>query len=232
MDDDAEPVAEWGERWLRDWIDEADLIDDENHSERRTREWLAAGWRSWSLETVMSRAGWFEPTAAALVEACMRREVESEVDLYRGTLHALPVWRLFRSYRSEGRPVPEFVLAKFDQWAERLARLHGAAERGELAGTDEGAAILRALQFVGDHKSHLSLSWLAALERRRRRATEIARVRRRLSWRDVARRFHMTEQAAKELLYEFAPGPRRGNRRQRAAADVDLTEAFRRMVKK
>ncbi|MBN8508535.1 MAG: hypothetical protein J0L57_07985 [Burkholderiales bacterium] len=226
--EDAESVADWGERWLRDWCNEPGLRDDE----RKTRAWLAEGWRSWTLETVLSPEGWFHPVIPLLKRTEVDRRVSAELDVYRATLHALPVWRLFLYFRHEAQPVPEFVLAMFEKWGRQLLHLQHDAVAGKLSGDEEGPAILRALQLAGDRKSHASLRRLAGLEARRRRAFEIWTLRKmyRTPLKVIAQRLGLTESAAKKLLYEFEPGPRR--RRGAVSAGADLAAAHRRMVGK
>lgn len=224
----AETVAEWGERWLAEWCNEADLTDDE----RKTRAWLAEGWRSWTLETAMSQ-GWFHPLASRMRQMEVDQEIGDELAVYKGTLHALPVWRLFYYFRSEALPVPEFVLAMFEEWAGRLMRLQHDAAAGKLRG-DEGDAILRALQLAGDRKAHLGLKRLALLEGRRRKASDIWRLRKfyGMPWKKLAERFGVTEQAAKDLVYEFEPGSRRRAQRRKSPSMSDLAAAHRLMVRK
>lgn len=230
--EDVETVAEWGERWLRGWCDEPGLKQDE----RERRAWLAEGWRTWTLETVMSRDGWFEPLRTMLEANDHARIFNRDATLYHGTQHALPIWRLFHYYRHEGLPIPEPVLSKFDEWAGRLLRLQHDAAAGRLREGEEGLAILRALQLVGERRAPMSLRRLASIEKRRRKASEIADLRRMYGtpWRLIAERFELSEQAAKDLLYEFQPGPRRSARKRGATADhaADLAAAHRRMVKK
>ena len=121
--DESESVADWDEQWLTDWCNEPGIPDDE----RETRAWLAEGWRGHTLEEVMQ---WWKDRdercvfrGMTVAEFNVSGEVRNDVTLYKGTLHALPVWRVFLAYRCAGEQVPEFVLLKFEQWARRLVTL-------------------------------------------------------------------------------------------------------------
>ena len=134
------------------------------------------------------------------------------------------------AFRSKGLPVPENILAKFDQWAGRLQALQHQAISNTLP-RDEGELILQALELAGDRKNYRSLKRLADLQRRRRIATDIARLHERgVTWRQIASRMGLSIQAAKDVFYEFAPGTMRKNKG--AAVGEGLAEAHRRMIAK
>ncbi len=137
MRDSAE-VAEWGERWLCDWIAEPGLSDDE----RDTRAWLADGWRAWSLETWAYWANHDRRTWGGTVEEMNARHAAwNHAALYPRERNGLLVWRAFAEYRAAGLPVPEAILLKFDEWAARLERVSGAEEVAravEMTGPGDG----------------------------------------------------------------------------------------------
>lgn len=118
-------VAKWGAEWLRQWVEAAGSDD-----ERSTREWLASGWENWSLEAWA--AAWNEERrlwgGKSLSEFNADHGGLNHLLLYKRERNGLLIWRAFREYRSEGLPVPEVVLAKFDAWGERLERASGIKE--------------------------------------------------------------------------------------------------------
>lgn len=153
--DQADDVERWGQQWLRSWLDEPGLSDDE----RKSREWQAAHWERWSLEDWAQCAcrdrRLFGRDHSEYVADHWARE---HLALYDQERHGLLVWRMFREYRAQGVPVPEYILRKFDQWAVRLESASGVREvalalemtgRGggprNRVGGPQGAALIDAL---------------------------------------------------------------------------------------
>jgi hypothetical protein len=171
--------------------------------------------------------------------------VNNDLRLYVHERHALPVWRSFLHLRSEGEPIPEVLLAKFEQWGRRLLELYALGgrrayePRSELArfvnqlgplSTDDDKAILQLLELSGTRRRHVSFTRLRETEARRRVASEIARLREAgWTWKRVAVRAGLSVQAAKERYYEFVPS----RRPRKALPDTtNLTDAVRRMAGK
>jgi hypothetical protein len=111
-------VAEWGERWLKEWL------SDRPKQDRETDEWVANNWRSVDLQGVMR--WWQEDNRASFERYEVDHEVGDLLGLYRWTRNGLAVWRMYRAYRDAGLPVHEKILEKLDQWAARLERARGA----------------------------------------------------------------------------------------------------------
>lgn len=159
--------------------------------------------------------------------------IENDLKLYVGQRHALPVWRAFATYRRNGMPVPERVLAVFEKWAKLMLELYargpegphspssaiGAVERslGQKLPKNEGKAILQLLQFAGTKGQHKSFGNLRKLEERRRLAAEVRHLYEWrgendecLSWSEIAVHKNLSGrvksvQEAKDLLDEFYP---------------------------
>lgn len=152
-------VAEWGERWLSAWIDEATTPD-----ERETRQWLAAGWHAWSLETwlqvmKLERSAY---NGKEHSEYTAEFQAMQHVRLYWREQVGLLVWRAYREYRARGEPVPEFILAKFDQWAARLEDASGEA------------AVSAAIEMSGARRGPQGAALLSKVERQRRIVSDVA----------------------------------------------------------
>jgi hypothetical protein len=235
MQDD-EALTEWGERWLREWIDEASDPQD-----RESREWRAGHMRAVTLDQVVR--DWWHQTRG-LDYATTVTEVNNELRLYVHERHALPLWRAFLYLRSEAEPIPEVLLAKFEQWGRRLLELYRRDVRraydpgSELErfstqvgpiSDDADTAALQLLELSGTRNRHVSFKRLRDTESRRRVASEIARLHEAgWPWKRIAARVKLNEQAAKDRYYEFVP-----SKRHRTAPDTAaLAAAVRRMAKK
>jgi len=71
-----------------------------------------------------------------LVSAAIRADVaqynaQRHWALYRKTKDGLLVWRMYQEFRKAGVPVPEAIMRKLDQFAERLASAGSADEVAE-----------------------------------------------------------------------------------------------------
>jgi hypothetical protein len=234
---DEEPLAAWGERWLHEWIDEASDPQD-----RETREWRANHMRAVNLDQVVR--DWWHQTRG-LDRAMTVNEVNNELRLYVHERHALPVWRSFLYLRSEGEPIPEVLLAKFEQWGRRLVELYRRDVRSKnapdselerfvsqvgLLSEDDDKAALQLLELSGTRNRHVSFKRLRDTESRRRAASEIARLHEAgWPWKRIAARVGLNEQAAKDRYYEFVPA----KRLRKASPDTTtLDAAVRRMASK
>ena len=229
-------LAEWGECWLREWIDEA----GDDVQERETREWLAGHKRSATLDTVV-RDWWHQ--GRDLDAHSERVQTNNDLLLYVHEWHALPIWRRFVVLRSEATPIPEVMLAKFEQWGRRLMALSRRNETGEIPpeselakfarirgplAADEDAAILQALELKGTSERRVSFKKLRETELRRAIASEIAHLRRaKWPWTRIAARLDIKVQAAKDCYYEFVPS---GRSKKQADSRQDIDAAMRKMV--
>jgi BrnA antitoxin of type II toxin-antitoxin system len=234
---DEEPLAAWGQRWLSEWVDEATDPQD-----RETREWRAGHMRAVTLDQIV-REWWHQMDG--LDHAMTVNEVNNEWRLYVHERHALPVWRSFLHLRAEGEPIPEVLLAKFEQWGRRLLDLYRRDLRrsdkpdselgrfirqvGPLSKDDDKAA-LQLLELSGTRNRHVSFKRLRDTESRRRVASDIARLHDAgWPWKRIAARVGLNEQAAKDRYYEFVPA----KRHRKAAADTTaLATAIKRMASK
>jgi hypothetical protein len=117
MDSSAE-VAEWGERWLQQWLAQRPPQD------RERDEWVAGNWREVDLEGVMH--WWAEDRRANFERYKVNHEVGNLLGLYKVTRNGLAVWRMYRAFRSGAVPLPEWLLKEFDLWAHRLEHARGA----------------------------------------------------------------------------------------------------------
>lgn len=145
-------VAEWGERWLREWIAEPGLSADESD----TRAWVAENWRAWSLETWVYWANHERRTFGGTVEEWNARHAAgNHATLYPRERNGLLIWRAFAEYRAAGLPVPEPILRKFDEWASRLERASGADD------------VARAIDMTGPGGGPQGAAHLAKIERAR-----------------------------------------------------------------
>ena len=208
------PLFDWAERWLEEWLNEA----GSNSQLREEREWLANGWRALTLDAIV-REHWH--LGRDLVKRGLGAHVNDELRLYAGVRHALPLWRAFLYLRSKGEPIPEVMLAKFEQWGRRLVALDRRNATGKVStgsalasfsrgagqlSEDDDKAALQLLELSGTRGRHVSFKRLRELEARRHVASEIAILRSLgLPWKAVAERVKVKEQAAKDLLQEFAP---------------------------
>lgn len=146
-------VAAWGEQWLSSWIAESNSAD-----ERATREWLAEGWRAWSLEAwahgLNRERHFYGGQTHSQHDANF--QASQHLRLYEREPVGLLVWRAFGEYRARGEPVPEIILAKFDKWASRLERASGAK------------GVAAAIEMTGEDGGPQGAAYLAAVERQRR----------------------------------------------------------------
>jgi hypothetical protein len=236
--DESESVADWGEQWLREWIDEA----GSDKQERDNREWLAKGWQSLTLDRAVAGDWWHQHRGFDRSATVSR--TNSELLLYVHERHALPVWRAFLQLRSEAEPIPEVILAKLEQWGRRLLELAHRSESGKLPpdgelarfethvgplAADDDTATLQALELTGTRRGHVSFKRLRGTETRRRVATEIDHLRRAgWQWKRIAERLGITVIAAKERYYEFVP-PK--PRRKELGSLRGLEDAVRDMVR-
>jgi len=178
MESSAE-VAEWGEQWLRDWIAEPGIPDDE----RSTREWLADGWRKWTLDEWVHSANRDRLATGGYQwdQFMANHAAGNHLSLYRREASGLLVWRMFSEYRRRGLQVPEHILGKFDAWAGKLEKASGikgiaaAIEMTGNGGGPQGAAHLRKVErqrrIVSDVQQLVALG-LGVAEAKRRVAAE------------------------------------------------------------
>lgn len=155
-------VAEWGEQWLSNWIAEPGLAPDE----RETREWLAEGWRQWTLESWVGSAHEWQRISGGYAhdEFSANHEANNHYLLYLRERSGLLVWRMFGEYRRRGLPVPEAVLGKFDEWADRLERASGVKE------------IASAIEMTGEGGGPQGAAHLRKVERQRYIASDVHRL--------------------------------------------------------
>lgn len=93
-----------------------------------------------------------------------RREANRHLALYLRTGNGLLIWKAYREYRQHGLPVPENILAKLDQFADRLLRARGqkqialALELTSSGGGSKGLALLVGQERARDIVEHLHLA--------------------------------------------------------------------------
>lgn len=216
--DETQSLAEWGEYWLRAWIDEA----GSDTQLREEREWLASHKRAVTLDKVVR--DWWHHGRRDLEQHFIKQRANNDLLLYVHEQHALPIWRAFLFLRAEAEPIPEAILVKFEQWGQRLVALSLRNASGKLPAdselarfdrllgplsSDDDTATLQALELTGTRKRHVSFKRLRDTELRRETATKIDRLRRgKVPWARIAKRLGVTEQAAKDCYYEFVPSTR------------------------
>lgn len=115
--DTSQEVADWGERWLAEWVRQAGSSD-----ERETRKWLATHWRDWSLEkwAYWTNHDRLTHGGKSFDEFQAAHAAHNQLATYLWDRNGLFVWRAYREYRLRGQPIPEIILAKLDQFADRL----------------------------------------------------------------------------------------------------------------
>jgi hypothetical protein len=112
-------VADWGEQWVRSWVEDPSVPVDE-------RERRAGIWRTLTLEEVMH--SWHRSDERQIYGGQTAEEFDvnhaagNHAALYRRERNGLLVWQAYMEYRDAGMPVPEAILEKFDEWARALHR--------------------------------------------------------------------------------------------------------------
>lgn len=166
-----EPGEDEGKQWgaFAEFVLEPGLSDDE----RQRRKYIVGQWqeRPPTLQTVTQE--WWSQDQRALNLWCDRpddlfranREAWDHLSLYLREGRGLLIWRAFRAYRRQGLPVPEIILEKLDQWADRLEIANGADEVAE------------AVEMKGHSKAPgRGPERLRALERKRHIVSRVARM--------------------------------------------------------
>lgn len=116
-------VAAWGEQWAHDFVENGGPPQD-----REQREWLIDGWRLWTLETWAHCKQEERRLSGGMDhdEFNATFAANNHLRLYPRERIGLLVWRAYSEYRHAGLPVPEDILTKLDQWAQRLESAHNA----------------------------------------------------------------------------------------------------------
>jgi len=209
MQGQTETVAQWGERWLTEWVADAPAQD------RESRQWIADGWRRGV--TLNDVIGWWRDDARFDEHNAARRAADATL-LYEATRNGMAMWRLYRAARSEAQAIPEAVLAALDRWALRLESARGAQ------------AIARALDLAAPRGGAGGVAALRKAERSRSIAADVHMllklgVKPAAAYRRVASERRMSAGAVKRLWLAWLPsvkpaGPGRPG---------DLEAAVRRM---
>lgn len=214
-------VAEWGERWLREWIAEPGIGDDE----RGTREWLAEGWRSWSLEAWVYWANHTRHVTGGYSwdQFHANHASNNHFRLYQRERNGLLVWRMFREYRELGLPVPEAILGTFDMWAHRLEVASGIKE------------IAAAIEMTGPGGGPQGAAHLRKVERQREIVSEVEQLKRVFAGmstaeaqRRVARRKGLTVAAVRAACTRWRAGTRARDK-LRPNSEPDSVRVLRRL---